>query len=219
MNGRWQGYPKRCIWMALPNSKAKHSSEAAASTALNPFIANGLITVAISTLIELNKWFVQQIVGKYHNTPHRGLRGGPPNGAWALHAVPALPPGPLRKFRKTFLPGITRTLRRDGIVVKHLRYWHPIFGKWLGRREKQLLHYDPRDPSRLFVKDTDDYIEVPFSDLRQPAVSLWEVDAATKHLREMGQRSIVPTLLIDTIKAQRELIKKSAIENAQSTAS
>ena len=52
-----------------------------------------------------------------------------------------------------------------------------------------------------------DYLEVPFSDLRLPAVSLWEVQAATRHLRLAGQKSINPALLIEAIDKQREIVR------------
>jgi len=83
---------------------------------------------AALTLGGLEAWFAQQIVG------HRGFKGGTPAGAWALHPAPALPPAPLKRFQIAFLPAISSTLRRAGIVFEHLRYWHPIFSQWLARR-------------------------------------------------------------------------------------
>ncbi|MBA2722635.1 MAG: DDE-type integrase/transposase/recombinase [Methylibium sp.] len=126
---------------------------------------------AALTLGELEAWFAQQIVGRYHQEPHRGLKGGTPAGAWALHPAPALAPGPLKRFRIAFLPAISRTLRRDGIVFEHLRYWHPIFAQWLARRERLVLHFDPRNLSKLYVPHEGDYLEVPFADLRLPPSS------------------------------------------------
>ena len=154
---------------------------------------------AALTLGELEAWFAQQIVGRCHQDPHRVLNGGTPAGAWALHSAPGLPPGPLKRFRIAFLPAISRTLRRDGIVFEQLRYWYPIFSQWLARRERLTLHFDPRNLSRLYVPHEEDYLEVPFSDLRMPAVSLWEVQAATRHLRLAGQKSINPSLLIEDL--------------------
>ena len=167
---------------------------------------------AALTLGELEAWFAQQIVGRYHQDPHRGLKGGTPVGAWALHPTPALPPGPLKRFRIAFLPAISRTLRRDGIVFEHLRYWHPIFSQWLSRRERLSLHFDPRNLSKLYVAHESDYLEVPFADLRMPPVSLWEVQAATRHLREAGQKSINPALLIEAIEIQREIVRSAQVK-------
>jgi putative transposase len=116
-------------------------------------------------------------------------------------------PDRLHRFRIAFLPAINRTLRRDGIVFEHLRYWHPIFSQWLGQREGLTLHFDPRNLSKLYVPHEGDYLEVPFSDLRLPAVSLWEVQAATRHLRLAGQKSINPALLIEAIDKQREIVR------------
>jgi putative transposase len=50
-------------------------------------------------------------------------------------------------------------------VFDHLRYWHPIFSQWMVRRERLILHFDPRNLSKLFVPHEGDYLEVPFSDL------------------------------------------------------
>ena len=162
---------------------------------------------AALTLGELEAWFAQQIVGRYHQDPHRGLKGGTPAGAWALHPAPALPAVPLKRFRIAFLPAISRTLRLDGSMFEHLSYWHPIFSQWLARRERLTLHFDPRNLSKLYVPHEDDYLEVPFADLRMPAVSLWEVQAATRHLRQAGQKSINPALLIEAIDKQREIVR------------
>ena len=69
------------------------------------------------------------------------------------------------------------------------------------------LHSDPRNLSKLYVPHEDDYLAVPFSDLRIPAVSLWEVQAATRHLRQAGQKSINPALWIEAIDTQREIVR------------
>jgi putative transposase len=164
---------------------------------------------AALTLGELEAWFAQQIVGRYHQEPHRGLKGGTPAAAWALAPAPTLPAGSLKRFRIAFLPAITRTLRRNGIVFEHLRYWHPLFSQWLARHEALVLHFDPRDLSRLYVPHEDDFLEVPFADLRTPAVSLWEVQAATRHLREAGRRTINQPMLIEAIDKQREIVRSA----------
>jgi putative transposase len=162
---------------------------------------------AAMTLGELESWFAQQIVGRYHQEPHRGLKGGTPSGAWALHTSQPLPPSSLKRFRIDFLPAIARTLRRDGVVFENLRYWHPIFTQWLGQEERLTLHFDPRNLATLYVPHGDDYLEVPFADLRLPPVSLWEVQAAARHLHQLGQKSINSALLIEAIEKQREIVR------------
>jgi putative transposase len=162
---------------------------------------------AAMTLGELEAWFAQQIVGRYHQEPHRGLKGGTPGGAWALHPGPTLPPSALKRFRIDFLPVISRTLRRDGVVFENLRYWHPIFARWLATRERLTLHFDPRNLAKLYVPHDGDYLEVPFADVRLPPVSLWEVQAAARYLHKVGQKSINSSLLIQAIEKQREIVR------------
>jgi len=59
------------------------------------------------------------------------------------------------------------------------------------------------------VPHENDYLEVPYADLRQPPVSLWEAEAAARHLRMCGRKSINPALLIETIEKQRELVRSA----------
>ena len=61
--------------------------------------------------------------------------------------------------------------------------------------------------SKLCVPHEVDYLEVPFSNLRMPAVSLWEVQAATRHLRLAAQKFIIPALLIEAIDKHREIVR------------
>ena len=161
---------------------------------------------AALTLGELETWFARQIVSQYHHTPHRGLKGGTPAAAWEMNLTPSLPPASVRRFRIAFLPSVSRALRREGIVFHHLRYWHPIFAQWLGVRKDLVIHFDPNNLAKLFLAHENDYLEVGYADLRQPAVSLWEAVAASKHLKSLGQKSINSPLLIQSITAQRELV-------------
>lgn len=162
---------------------------------------------AAMTLGELESWFAQQIVGRYHQDPHRGLKGATPSGAWALHRSPNLSPSSLKRFRIDFLPAISRSLRRDGVVFENMRYWHPIFTQWLARHERLVLHYDPRNLAKLYLPHGGEYLEVPFADVRLPPVSLWEVQAAARHLHQVGQKSINSALLIEAIDKQREIVR------------
>jgi putative transposase len=166
---------------------------------------------AAMTLAELEAWFAQQIV-RYHMESHRGLKGGNPSGAWALHPGPILSPGSLKRFRIDFLPAVSRILRRDGIMFANLRYWHPIFARWLGREDRLTLHFDPRNLAKLYVPHETDYLEVPFADVRLPPVSLWEVQAAARHLHKVGQNSINPALLVETIEKQRDIVRGAQAE-------
>ena len=167
---------------------------------------------AAMTLTELEGWFTRQIVGRYHLDAHRGLRGGTPAGAWSTRPPSSAAPESIKRFRIAFLPSVSRSLRRDGLVFNHLRYWHPIFAQWLGRRDKLVIHYDPRNLSAVYVPYEKDFIEARYADLRQPAVSLWEALAGAKFLRDNGRKSINPAMLIRTIEEQRSLV-----DNAQKT--
>lgn len=161
---------------------------------------------ACMTLSELDHWIALEIGVTYHQAPHRGLKGSTPLANWTLHDPAPFSPEAVNRFRLTFLPAVTRTLRRDGLTFSNFRYWHPIFAQWLGRCDSLVAHYDPRDISRLYVPHENSYLEVPYADLRLPSVSIWEAAAAARHLRETGRKTVNEKLLVEVIEAQRKLV-------------
>ena len=47
---------------------------------------------------------------------------------------------------------------------------------------------------------------MPFADVRRPPVSLWEVQAANRALRQAGQKTIQMALLFEAIDRQRAIV-------------
>jgi putative transposase len=109
---------------------------------------------AALTLSEIRRWFVEQVLGGYHQTEHRMLRK-PPWNAW--HEAPCR--DSVRhvtisemEFLVTFLPGDSRKLTRSGIEMHRLQYWHEELGQWVGQGHTVHVHYDPRDISIVYVR-------------------------------------------------------------------
>ena len=69
------------------------------------------------------------------------------------------------------------------------------------------MHFDPRNLAKLYLAHDGDYLEVAFADVRLPLVSLWEVQAAARHLHLVRQKSVNSTLLIEAIEIQREIVR------------
>jgi Mu transposase, C-terminal len=63
-----------------------------------------------------------------------------------------------------------------------IRYWHNVLSRWTGRLRQPLwVKYDPRNLSRLYVRDADGkHWAVPYADLRQPPIALWELEETRK---------------------------------------
>jgi putative transposase len=169
---------------------------------------------AALTMRELERWLVLAI-GRYHGSIHRSL-GTTPAARW-VHGVNDFGATPLVgdpiAFLLDFLPGIRRSINRDGFVVDHIHYFSAALNPWINRRESLppfLLRRDPRDVSRVWVEDPKDgsFIELP--SMSQEPVSLWEHRAAVKRQREEG-RGAVDEAAIARLRAEMRQLAKEAV--------
>lgn len=142
---------------------------------------------ATMTLSELETWLLHQIFGVYHHSIHRGL-GKSPISAWN-DAVAALPvphrhPSDPDRFLLDFLPFRERTIQRNGISLFNVTYSDGVLSTFPARQQQKfIIRYDPRDMSRVYLRDADgQYWPIPYSDRRLPPVSLTELRAASRHL-------------------------------------
>lgn len=167
---------------------------------------------AVLTLPEFEQWLVLQIGEIYHHTQHRGLAGATPFGAWQARAPVPGPASVLSEIPFVFLPAATRRVRRDGVTLNNVRYWHPVFSNWAIRRKMLLVHYDPSDLSRLYARGPKgEVLEIAYADLRNPAVSLWELKAAAAHLRKASRLAIDERRLFAAIAKQRAIVQKAQL--------
>ena len=81
-----------------------------------------------------------------------------------------------------------RQLQRGGIQLFNIHYWSDVLPTLVKRDDPFLVHYDPRDLSRIYVKAPDhSYVEVPYADIRRPPISVWELRAARRFLAQRGE--------------------------------
>jgi len=111
--------------------------------------------IARLTVDELQGWFVEQILGVYHNTPHAGLDGATPLQAWTAASEgmsPRMPANP-KNFWFDLLPGKTRTLGRQGIRLINEDYCsRELVDAYLSGERLVTVKYDPRSRARIYVK-------------------------------------------------------------------
>jgi putative transposase len=161
---------------------------------------------AMFTLRELERWLILEIAGKYHQKIHASLQR-PPIAVWreVSGSLPLRLPGDRLKFWVSFLPEERRQLRRDGIHLFGIRYWASALAQDVGRADDRLVvRYDPRDLSRVFVRRPNGhFVEARYRSLGQPAITLWERDAAVRSLQEKGRREYNEEIIFKTIIAQR----------------
>ncbi len=169
---------------------------------------------ATLTLPELERWLALQIAGVYHLTVHSAL-GTTPLAAWQVGVETAKPPlrDPLdeTEFFLSFLPVVLRQIRRDGIHLFNIRYWDNVLSPWAGRLQKPLsIKYDPRNLSRIYAQDPDGkHWPVPYADLRQPPVALWELETANKQARLDGRKMNTEAAIFANILEQRQLVREA----------
>jgi putative transposase len=175
---------------------------------------------AALTLPELERWLALQIAGVYHLTVHSALDQTPLT-AWqeglAKRKQPLRLPASAEEFFLDFLPAVPRLVQRDGIHFHKIRYWDNVLSPWAGRIKKPLLvKYDPRSLARVYVRDPNGkHWPVPYADLRQPPIALWELTEARKRLRQEGKADPSERALFDSILQQRQLVKAAASRSQQ----
>lgn len=164
---------------------------------------------ACLTLAEL-EWMVATIILEHHATFHEGI-GTAPLAKWKAETTgQALRmPSDLRAFHRDFLPFEERTVQRDGLHLFGLRYWHDALMPFLHNKAKVTVHYEPANLSKVFVRGlAGDFIEVPYRNLRRPAISKWELKAVTRALRRQGRAGVDEDMVFDMVLARRKKLEE-----------
>jgi putative transposase len=175
---------------------------------------------AVLTLAELERWVTLQIAGVYHLSKHSALSKTPLE-AWrdgvAKRKQPLRYPPSAEEFFLDFLPAVSRMIQRDGIHFHQIRYWDNVLSPWAGRLKKSLwVKYDPRNLSRVYVRDPGGkHWPVPYADLRQPPIALWELTEARKRLRQSRGYDLTERALFANVLEQRRIMKEAARSSQQ----
>ncbi|MEQ1529672.1 MAG: Mu transposase C-terminal domain-containing protein [Methylococcales bacterium] len=170
--------------------------------------------MAALTLHELERWLIIA-VAYYHGDTHDNDLKEPPTKRWekgiktsgTISAV-----SNAKAFMVDFLPIIRRTLTRTGFAIDHIHYFANALKPLIARRNKHapkfLIRRDPRDISRIWVLDTEsqNYLEIPYRSMENPAITLWEQRQAVKRLREQGRDQVDEVSLFRMIDQMREIV-------------
>lgn len=177
---------------------------------------------AALTLRELERWLALAVV-TYHGSIHGGL-DQTPAGRWsrgiAASGTPQVVTSPTA-FLVDFLPVLRRKLTRTGFVIDHVHYFANVLKPWIARRdrlEKFVIRRDPRDISRIWVLEPEgnNYLEIPYRTLANPAATLWEHRQALNRLREQGRREVNEPELFRMIGQMRELARTAQRDTRRS---
>jgi putative transposase len=167
---------------------------------------------AVMTMRELERWLTLQITGIYHRSIHRGL-GRTPQQAWnqAMKSQAQVRmPHSEQQFYIDFLPCQRRAIRRDGIRMFNIFYWTDSLTTFLHRsRNVCAVHYDPRDLSRVYVKDREnEFIDVPYRTRSFIPITLEEQRWATRKLRSENS-AVNEQAMFKAIALRREMVEEA----------
>lgn len=153
---------------------------------------------ACLTLKELERYLVTFIVDVYHQRVHSGINMPP--AAKFEQGLGHVGKGKLRQhvrmpedeqtFLINFLPTIPRTVQRYGVRIDNITYYSDILSQLLedGDKRQFEIRRDPRDISKVYLWHPDDrqYYVLPYRDISQPPMTLWELRYLNRRLRKQG---------------------------------
>lgn len=168
---------------------------------------------AALTRYELERWLTIA-VAYYHGETHHNDLQEPPASRWLKGLAEKGPPPVVtnaKAFLVDFLPVIRRTLTRTGFRIDYIDYFTNALKPLIARRNKNskfLIRRDPRDISRIWVLDPDcqQYLEIPYRSLENPAITLWEHRQAINRLRAEGRDQVDEASLFRMIDQMRDIV-------------
>lgn len=179
---------------------------------------------ATMTLPEFETYLVDFIVNKYHRELHSAL-GVSPIARWRSTAAVGSredgrfgAPIPVvvdpERLVRDFMPFEQRTVQRYGVSINGVHYFDEVLTPWIDARDpgnakakrKFTFRYDPRNLGSIWFFDPElrRYFEIPYRNLRNPSVSLWELRHARRIVREEGRIEADEDALFDTIRRLRK---------------
>ncbi len=171
---------------------------------------------AVLTLKELERWMVLSI-DEYHNSIHGTIKV-PPKSKWDDYVGKFGKPNLFMNsvsFVIDFLPIIKRKITRTGFVVDHIHYFSNSLKPYISNRKTEphfLLRRDPRDISKVWMLDVKNnhYVEVPYSSISNPPISIWEHKSALSKLKAKGASQINESQLFKTVDEMRAIVESAS---------
>lgn len=178
---------------------------------------------AAMTLREVEAYFVDYIVNKYHKGLHSAI-SMTPFAAWERGllgtqdspgiGLPPMPEDPMR-VQLDFMPYEERTIQRYGYQLDKIHYYDSVLDRYINSvddetkaKRKFIVRRDPRDISVTYFLDPADnrYSAIKYRNSSHPAVSLWEINAAAAALKEQGMKDVNEDQLFETVDRLRQRV-------------
>jgi putative transposase len=175
---------------------------------------------AVMTIEEFETWLWRFVACDYNRRLHSSL-SAPPLERWrslcveqAITPRQAVDPDGLMI---AFLPRVSRSITRQGIVFNHVRYYEallePLFDS--GQRRVEVA-YDPRDLSQLLIDTPQGVRALRYRNLARPPMSLWELRSARRRLAADGRSLVDEAALFEARDANQALVASAAQKSRKS---
>lgn len=188
--------------------------------------------MAALTMDELSEWLAVRIYSIYHMSVNRGIQL-PPMQRYqdAILGVDGklgkgLPARVMdeRRLRIEFLPFEERTVQPFGVEIDKVTYYADALRAWIHApdpdnpkvKRKFIVHRDPRDISVVFFYDPElrEYFDIPYGNVTRPKISLWELRAAAKYLKDRNVKEIDEDALFEAHERLRQ-IERNAVDSTK----
>ena len=178
---------------------------------------------ASMTLKEFDLWFAHLVLGEYHHQTHAGIGDIAPIVRYKQGIVggPGLPVGQIdvvtdeERLYYDFLPLIKQTVQSYGIQIDKIHYSGEVLSRWVGAMDSEqptkrrvfIMRRDPRDISAVFFLDPDTrrYFRIPYRNLANPHISIWELRRVRAYLKALGQSEVDEELIFKTYATMTEI--------------
>lgn len=189
---------------------------------------------AAMTIDELEKWYLDFVINVYHKNEHSSLGMSPEEkfyqglyGVGEDKSIPFLPQVPANtlKLRMSLLPEIKRTVQKNGITIDYITYFSERLRKWIVPAQYRKLdksfnntvicRRDPRDISKIYIYDEDiqDYITVPYADIRRPQMNLSELrESISEAKKKITGRELEPHDVFEAYERLRQYVEEAKRE-------
>lgn len=184
------------------------------------------------TLSEFEQWLAVYITEVYHQKMHTSIGMSPiakfEQGIFGNEDSPGTGIMPRvsdeRRLRLDFMPYTERSIQSYGIVIDGIQYYSDVLRSWIQAKDpenaklkrKFIIRRDPRDISCVYFYDPvlQEYFDVPYRNLSRPSMSLWELRAVRKKLREESTQLIDENSIFSGYERMLE-IENQAIETTK----
>jgi putative transposase len=175
---------------------------------------------AVMTIEEFETWLWRFVASDYNRRLHASL-AAPPLERWRSlcteHCFTPRQAVDPEGLMIAFLPRVSRSITRQGIVFNHVRYYEallePLFDS--GHRRVEVA-YDPRDLSQLLIETPQGVRALRYRNLARPPMSLWELRAARRRLVAEGRSQVDEAALFEARGANEALVASTAHRSSTS---